>query len=202
MVAESATPAATPPQIPTRQRLLAATFELLSEGGYAATSVVAITERAGVAAGTLYRHFASREQLFVELFGEVCSGEIDAMRESAQTHDDALQRLEAALLTFASRALENPRLAWSLLAEPVDALVEEQRLEYRRRYRDLVAELLAAAVACGQIPPLDTEVMAAAIVGGVGEALVGPLSEQPTTPERRQRLLTTIRTFVTRALAA
>ena len=59
----------------TRDRLLAAAKELIEDGGYAAASVIAIAERAGVAAGTLYRHFASKEELFVEVFRSVCARE-------------------------------------------------------------------------------------------------------------------------------
>ena len=52
----------------TRERLLAAARELIEDGGYGSASVAAIAERAGVAAGTLYRHFASKEDLFVDVF--------------------------------------------------------------------------------------------------------------------------------------
>ena len=45
---------------PTRERLLRSAQELIEEGGYGAASVIAIAERAGVASGTLYRHFASK----------------------------------------------------------------------------------------------------------------------------------------------
>ncbi|MGH2909151.1 MAG: helix-turn-helix domain-containing protein, partial [Solirubrobacteraceae bacterium] len=64
----------------TRERLLAAAQALIEEGGYGAASVIAIADRAGVAAGTLYRHFASKEELFVEVFRSVCGREEHAMR--------------------------------------------------------------------------------------------------------------------------
>lgn len=160
----------------TRERLLGAALELLAEGGNNAASVVAITERAGFAAGTLYRHFASKEELLVELFREICSREIEAMQAAASAHDDPSEQLLAALETFARRALANRRLAWALLAEPVDPLVDAERLAYRRRYRDLVAGLLEAAAAERGIEPGRSDLLAAAIVGGVGEVLVGPLS--------------------------
>ena len=50
---------------PTRERLLAAAREIVEEEGYGGASVMAIAERAGVASGTLYRHFSSKEELFV-----------------------------------------------------------------------------------------------------------------------------------------
>ncbi|MGH2867090.1 MAG: TetR/AcrR family transcriptional regulator, partial [Solirubrobacteraceae bacterium] len=121
----------------TRERLLAAAQALIEEGGYGAASVIAIADRAGVAAGTLYRHFASKEELFVEVFRSVCGREEHAMRVAAEGIGDdasAAQRLEHVLVTFAQRALRNPRLAWALIAEPVDQLVDAERLAYRSRY--------------------------------------------------------------------
>ncbi|HEX4672976.1 MAG TPA: helix-turn-helix domain-containing protein, partial [Solirubrobacteraceae bacterium] len=68
---------------PTRERLLTSAQELIEEGGYGAATVIAIADRAGVAAGTLYRHFASKEELFVEVFRTVCDREVRAMRAAA-----------------------------------------------------------------------------------------------------------------------
>lgn len=174
---------------PTRQRLLDATTELLAEGGYAAATVAALTARAGVASGTLYRHFASKEELFVEIFRTLSGRELDAMRQAAEDPSDPLDRLVAAIDAFARRALAEPRVAWALLAEPVDALVDAERLEYRRRYRDLVVDLL----------PNASPALAAAIVGGVGEALVGPTSEPPASPQERAALIAEIKAFARRA---
>jgi AcrR family transcriptional regulator len=181
---------------PTRQRLIDATHELLAEGGYAAATVAALTSRAGVAAGTLYRHFNSKEELFVEVFRALSGREVEAMRDASAGGSDPLDRLEAAIDAFARRALAEPRVAWALLAEPVDALVDAERLEYRRRYRDLVAGLLDQAAATDQIPAGDSQTIAAAIVGGVGEALVGPLSTGTTD---RAALIQELITFTRRA---
>ena len=68
----------------TRERLLAAAQALIEEHGYAGASVIAIAERAGVASGTLYRHFASKEELFVEVFRSVCSREERAMAAAGE----------------------------------------------------------------------------------------------------------------------
>src|SRR5947209_15247798 len=96
---------------PTRERLLGAAQELIDEGGYGAASVAAIAERAGVASGTLYRHFASKEELFVEVFRSVCAGEERAMHAAAANGGEAsaARRLETVLVTFAERALRNRR---------------------------------------------------------------------------------------------
>ena len=189
----------------TRERLLSAAQELIEEGGYGAASVIAIAERTGVAAGTLYRHFASKQELFVEVFRAVCEREERAMRAAAdQAADDlpAAERLEVVLATFARRALRNPRLAWALIAEPVDPLVDAERLAYRSRYASLIAEGLRAGIAAGELPAQDVELTAAALVGGCGEALVGPLSPVAGGRPAAEEIVIALRTFVGRAVGA
>jgi AcrR family transcriptional regulator len=187
----------------TRDRLLAAARELIEDGGYAAASVIAIAERAGVAAGTLYRHFASKEELFVEVFRSVCEHEERAMRAAAAQLGDAApaaERLQAVFTTFAERALRNPRLAWALIAEPVDPRVDAERIAYRERYAELIAAGLSAGIAAGELPPQNVKLTAAALVGGCGEALVGPLSPLSAGGPDSEEILDALRTFVGRAV--
>ena len=191
----------------TRERLLIAARELIEEGGYSAAPVIAIAERAGVAAGTLYRHFASKEELFVEVFRSVCAREERAMRLAAEAMGPgatAAERLESVLATFAQRALRNPRLAWALIAEPVDPLVDAERIAYRARYAELIAAGLAEGIAAGELPEQDATLTAAALVGGCGEALVGPLSPLSVAaggPDPAA-IVQALRTFVGRAVGA
>ena len=188
---------------PTRERLLAAAREIVEEDGYAGASVMAIAERAGVAAGTLYRHFSSKEELFVELFRAVCDREVEAMRRAAESVDGShVDRLETVLSTFAARALRRPRLAWALIAEPVDPLVDAERLAYRERYRSLTAAALRDGIDLGEIPDQNIELTAAALVGGCGEALVGPLSPLASATPSDVEILVALRTFVRRAVGA
>src|ERR1700676_1156706 len=46
-----------------RERILDATYELFSRRGIQAVGVNEVTERAGVATATLYRHFPSKDKL-------------------------------------------------------------------------------------------------------------------------------------------
>jgi AcrR family transcriptional regulator len=191
--------------IGTRERLLTAARELIEEGGYGAASVLAIADRAEVAAGTLYRHFASKEDLFVDVFRAVCAREERAMREAADqlaVQATARERLEAVLATFARRALRNPRLAWALIAEPVDPRVDAERIAYRARYAELIAAGLAAGIDAGEFPEQNVSLTAAALVGGCGEALVGPLSPLATSGPGADEIVEALRTFVGRAVGA
>jgi len=158
-----------------RERVLDAAHDQLAEGGYASASVAAIARRAGVATGSVYRHFASKGELFAEVFRRASQREVDVL--TAIEGATPRERLAVCVETFVRRALAEPVRAYALIAEPVDAAVDAERLRFRRAYADLFAAVLR-----GHHP--DPELAAAAIVGALGEALVGPLarrSEDATT---------------------
>ena len=90
--------------------------------------------------------------------------------------------MAAAVEAFARRALAGPVLAYALLAEPVDPAVEAERLRFRTGYRDAFARVLRDGVRDGELRPHDTDTVAAALVGALGEALVGPLSTANPSP--------------------
>lgn len=162
-----------------RDRIVAAATHQLAEHGYAGCSVVAVAAQAGVAAGTLYNHVAGKAQLVAEVFRAVCTREVDAVRAAVAPAPDTAARITALIETFALRALRSPRLAYALLVEPVDPVVDELRLQFRVAFRDIAAGAIEAGVAAGDIPSQDATVVAAALVGAIGEALVGPLSGEP-----------------------
>jgi AcrR family transcriptional regulator len=160
-----------------RERIVAAAREQVGEGGYASASVQAVAKRAGVATGSVYRHFPSKAELFAEVFRQASQRELDVV--TGVTADAALpasERIAAAVEAFARRALAAPVMAYALLAEPVDPAVEAERLAFRRGYRDAFARALEQGVGAGELREQDVDTSAAAIVGALGEALVGPLS--------------------------
>ncbi|MET7648961.1 TetR/AcrR family transcriptional regulator [Streptomyces sp. NPDC005426] len=159
-----------------RERLLDAARELLAEGGYAAASIAALADRAGVATGSVYNHFASKQVLLAAVFRHVAGHELQAVREAVRAEGGAAQQVRALVEVFSYRALRTPRTAWALLAEPVDPLVEQERLTYRRGYHGLAESIVAAGVATGELPGQDPRLSAAAVIGAVSEALLGPLS--------------------------
>src|SRR3954463_4752325 len=82
-----------------RERVVAAARELIPGGGYRGARVAAIAAWAGVATGTVYRHFPSKAELFAEVFRSVSQREVEAARAAAETAADrpASARLRAAI---------------------------------------------------------------------------------------------------------
>lgn len=173
-----------------RERILEAAIDQLEEGGYASATVQAVAGRAGVATGSVYRHFPSKSELFAEVFRRATRREIDVLAALAAERDRPVaERLAAGVKAFARRALAAPTRAYALLAEPVDAAVDAERLVHRRGYRDVFRGLLDEGVATGELAPHDTELAAAALVGAIGEVLVGPLSPSQDGHTGRQEAL-------------
>ena len=182
-----------------RERVVTAAHDLIARGGYKAAPVAAVARRAGVATGSVYRHFPSKADLFAEVFRRASQREVDAMAEASAGDGLVLERLAAGVALWARRALRGRRLAWALLAEPVDPGVEAERLAFRRDYRDLLAGVLREGVAAGELPPQDAELVAAALVGAIGEALVGPLST-PARADTAQQSISSLVEFCERAI--
>ncbi len=114
----------------------------------------------------------------------------------------ATDRIEAVIGTFAERALRRPRLAWALIAEPVDPLVDVERLAYRRAYARDLAALLREGIASGELPEQDVDIVAAALVGGAADALVGPTSPVADDPPPPEQVVAAIKLFARRAVGA
>ena len=106
---------------------------------------------------------------------------------------------EAVGAAWGGEPIEWGRLAWALLAEPVDPAVEAERLEFRHAYRDVIAAVLAEGIEAGELPPQDPGTTAAALVGAIGEALVGPLSPTGASTDA-DRLVGDLVTFCLRSV--
>jgi AcrR family transcriptional regulator len=154
-----------------RDRIVRAALDLIRHGGYREASVAAVAEGAGVATGTVYRHFPSKAELLAEVFRVASQHEVDAVAQAMSGPGSAVARVARGVETFARRALRGRRLAWALLAEPVDPAVEAERLVFRHAYADAFASALREGVAEGQLPAQDPEFTAIALVGAIGEAM-------------------------------
>jgi AcrR family transcriptional regulator len=103
----------------TRTRLLLAAVDTLIERGYAATTVAAVQERAGVSRGAVLHHFPTKATLLVDAVEYLADAQVDELNEQAARHpreagDTAQQRLAIWL-----------SLTWSCFASPLFTAVLE-----------------------------------------------------------------------------
>ena len=158
--------------------IIAAAHEAASEGGMAAVQIAPVAQRAGIAAGTVYRYFPGKSDLIAAVLAEISAREIGALRRAAANAPGPLSALACVIMSFAARALRQRRLAFATIAEPIDAALDPIRLKFRKLLVDEFATRIAAAIGSGHLPEQDASLAATGLLGLLVEATIGPLAPQ------------------------
>jgi AcrR family transcriptional regulator len=160
-----------------RQRMLAAAGVLFARAGYATVQMDDVARAAGVGKPTLYRYFGSKEELFVEVFGEALQ-ELQQRIEAESTPDltppESLALMIRTLVDFLAQQTGTLRL----LSGDHPQLEQRWRTVFRSRRRpilDALRRVLERGVASGDFRPLDPEVTPGLILGMIrGGLLAAP----------------------------
>lgn len=168
-------------QADRERAILDAAAAVFTRAGYHGATMRAIAAHAGVATGTLYLYFPSKEGVFLALVDrleQLVLGAIMAARAGAK---DTLSKLEASIHGAISVFAHHRDLARIVLVQAAGASPEfESRLRtVHDAFADFVRHELDEAVAGGLIPPLDTRVAARAWVGTFYEVIMAWLSQPP-----------------------
>ncbi len=158
-----------------RKSILNSARKLISERGVKDAQIQTIAEQAGVSSGLVYRYFDNKSQVLIEVLSEAINTEllvIDAITESDLT---AEQKLHKAVTTFVKRALNSPQLAYSLMFEPVDSLVEHERFRVKQLIKQSIIKILADGNASGEFALEDLNTTALCVVGAMTYVAVEPL---------------------------
>lgn len=182
------------------QTIVNAAGALAGEGGMAAVQIATVAERAGIAAGTVYRYFPSKTDLVAALINMVSARELSAMAAAADAAPGPLSALAAAIATFAARAMAHRRLAWAVIGEPVDAEVEALRLDFRQSLAAELERRIKAATSRQLLPDQDARISAPAIIGALMEGLLGPLAPTHKDPVAVREAVQTAALLALRAL--
>lgn len=98
-----------------KRRLIDAATDLAAEGGYDAVQMRDVAARAGVALGTLYRHYASKDQLLLAALAQQAATLRERLDQRPPRGDSPGDRV-ADVLRRATRALERqPRVTRAML---------------------------------------------------------------------------------------
>ena len=172
----------------TRQKLFDAAVTLIAEQGFSATTVEEIAERAGVAKGTVYYNFHSKNELFEELLRHgvgLLATDLDQAAEktvaSGGSRIDALDAMIRAGLVFIDRY---PAFTQLYVAElwRTNRAWNETLMVVRKQAVAVVERVLLQGVREGELSgEIDVPLTAAALVGMV---LVAALDWKSFQPER------------------
>lgn len=161
----------------TRQRLLRAALELFTMNGFRSTTTPEIAERAGVAEGTIYRHFSGKEHLLNEVYRAAhrWAGEIVGDIGGPQPPQDRLRLIGRRLIEGAER---DPAAARMLLLSRDAAHLDERSRDAAREFRNMLLQVVASGKSDGVVRAGPAELWAA-----VWLALVTFAAERVTARE-------------------
>ncbi|HLG88102.1 MAG TPA: TetR/AcrR family transcriptional regulator [Alphaproteobacteria bacterium] len=130
-----------------RQKVLVAASDLFATKGFEATSMRDIAAAAGLMSGSLYYHFASKEELYVAVQDASVSKIFDAVRSAIADIADPWDRLEAAAVAHCEALLG--RAGFRVLVTPMfppglDPSVRRRLVAQRDRFERMMEGVIAA----------------------------------------------------------
>jgi AcrR family transcriptional regulator len=185
-----------------RNRILQAVRAVVGEVGFHGAQVATVAEAAGVATGTVYRHFPSKGELFAEALALNAQHEVDVIAAVAQADGPASLRLADAVRVFARRAVRARRLAWAMIAEPAEPEVDAARIIYRRAFAAVFESLIEDGIGNGELPAQNPAASAACLMGALSEGLIGPLAPEAGSLPDTRALVNAIVAFCLQAVSA
>lgn len=120
-----------------KQDLLKIAYEMFSKIGYENTSVDMIIEKAGIAKGTYYYYFESKEQTLEEVIGMILDTETEKALELKKADMPAPQKLVAIIACF------KPDVSESSM---VDALNKPENLLMHERFNEKLMDRIVPII--------------------------------------------------------
>lgn len=162
MTAPSPAPRARRDGEATRQRLLRAALDLFTTGGFRATTTPEIAQRAGVAEGTIYRHFSGKEHLLNETYRGAQRWALGLLKEveegdRATRAPDRLQKFGRRLLDAAER---DPAALRMLFYPRDDRHLDTASKDVAREFREALEKIVASGKSDGLVRPGPAELWA------------------------------------------
>jgi TetR/AcrR family transcriptional regulator, repressor of fatR-cypB operon len=127
----------------TRQRLLRSALELYTTIGFRGTTTPAIAARAGVAEGTIYRHFSGKEHLLNEVYRDAQRWGTAAVREpEAERTLRAPEHLQQIARRLLDAAAHDPAIVRMLLRARDEQHLDERSREASREFREALQQVV------------------------------------------------------------
>ena len=167
-----------------------AALELYTTVGYRATTTPAIASHAGVAEGTIYRHFSGKEHLLNEVFRDVQRWATGQAREleadRTLTPPERLRRLAQRLVATAA---DDPATIRMLLHCREERYLDAASRDTARAFRETLQGIMAGGKSDGVVRPGPAELWASVWLALVAFA-AERVSAREWTPEHPHVALT------------
>lgn len=159
-----------------RRAILHAGLELFNKMGFEATSVPLIAKKAGVAVGTIYHHFQSKEAIVNELYQELKADFSQKMLEEFPLTTPVSQQFSEFWRRMTKYALNRPEAFMFVEAHYHAPYLDEKSRQIHMPMLDTFKQAYDTALQQGVIKPLPLEAVIAMLFGSL-TALLKSASE-------------------------
>lgn len=156
-----------------RERILDAAERVFAERGFFTARVSEIARAAGVADGTIYLYFKSKDDLLISLFESRMEQVTDRMRDAMQAHDTASDKLMAFVHAHLEMVQTHPAQAAVLTVElrQSSKFMKEYSNPQFAEFLKLLAAVIADGQAAGELDDKIPPPMAARMIFGIVDEL-------------------------------
>lgn len=163
----------------TKRKIFEASMKLFAEKGYDATSIEEITATVGVAKGTLYYHFSSKEEIFNFLIEEGIKLLKNSIAIKTGNLENYLDKLRAIVLIQIKILIKYENFITIILSQ---IWGNDPRSQMCRRYVfeyiQMIEEIVKEGIARGEIIEGDSNVIASGIFGFICSSLIYKMRHQ------------------------
>ena len=152
----------------SRKKILDAAVAVFSKTGYHQSGMDEIAKLAGVAKGTLYYNFSSKSKLFAATVSEgieMIISEVSKQLDSDLPFVDHFRNLIETNVSLYLKYGDLTKIIFNELTSGIDNEALREIHIARERYISFFAATIQAGQKRGNIKPLDTRILAVAIVG-------------------------------------
>ncbi|GAA2410678.1 TetR/AcrR family transcriptional regulator [Actinomadura vinacea] len=132
-----------------RAQLLAVAAELFARQGYAKTTVRDIAEAAGILAGSIYHHFASKEAMLDEILRDFLSG-LHEGYAAIEGHDDDPREALSKLIHVSFSVIHGAPHAVAVYQNESGNLAREEAFAYVGAYSARIERIWLRVLTAGQ----------------------------------------------------
>lgn len=156
-----------------REDILAFATEMFSQYGYQRTDVQLIADGLGLGKGTIYRYFATKEELFLSTVDRGMVGLNARIVSVTSLVEDPIRRIAVALRTFLEYFDEHPEVVELLIQERAEFRDREKPTFKMHREKNIIPwhRLLEEMIQAGRIRALPVEM----ITDVISDAMYGKI---------------------------
>jgi len=153
-----------------KKAIFESTLALVKENGFHGTPMSQIAKQAGVAAGTIYHHFESKDMLIMELYTYICDKILKSMLQDDHEEMSYKERFFNFWISHCLFYIQNPNALFFMEQFVNSPYSTRNPLQESERFGPTFRDLVKTGVETGLLKPINYLILSSLIHGSVVNA--------------------------------